>query len=104
MAESFIYMTCTSKEEAEIIGSELVRKRLAACVNIIDGMESLYWWEGKVEKGQEAVLIAKTRTNLVIELTKVVKEMHSYDVPCITAMPIEGGNRDFLAWIRDETK
>ncbi len=104
MSESFIYMTCASKEEAEIIGAALVEKRLAACVNLIDGMESMYWWEGKIEKGRETVLIAKTRTNRVIELTQCVKEMHSYDVPCVTAIPIEGGNGDYLNWIRSETK
>lgn len=104
MSESFIYMTCANREEAETIGKALVEKRLAACVNLIDGMESLYWWDGKVEKGRETVLIAKTQAKHVIELTQLVKTMHSYDVPCIAAMPIEGGNRDFLAWIRNETK
>lgn len=104
MKESLIYITCASKEEAESIGTALVEKRLVACVNLINGIESLYWWEGKVERGQEVILLAKTRSNRVIEVTQSVKEMHSYDVPCIVALDIEGGNPDFLNWIREETR
>ncbi|MDC0335371.1 divalent-cation tolerance protein CutA [Pseudodesulfovibrio sp.] len=104
MPESIVYMTCETKDEAESIGAVLVERRLAACVNILPGMQSMYWWEGKVEQAQEVVLIAKTMTSLVDELTQAVKAMHSYDVPCVVAMPLEGGNPDFLAWIREETK
>lgn len=104
MSESFIYMTCETKEEAGRVGASLVEQRLVACVNIIPGMQSLYWWQGKVEKSEEIVLIAKTRTELVDTVTEAVKAMHSYDVPCIVALPCDGGNSDFLQWIRDETK
>lgn len=104
MSESFVYMTCDTVGEAENIGAILVERRLAACVNILGGMKSMYWWQGRVEKGEEAVLIAKTKTSLVAELTEAVKAMHGYDVPCVASMPIEGGNSDFLAWIREETK
>ncbi len=103
MSKSFVYMTCADKAEAETIGAALVEQRLAACVNILDGMTSMYWWEGKVETAQEVVLIAKTRAGLIVDLTKKVKELHSYDVPCIISMDIEGGNRDFIQWIKDET-
>ncbi len=104
MSESLIYITCETKEEAENIGAIIVERRLAACVNILSGMQSMYWWEGKVEKSDEIVLIAKTRTTLVDELTEAVTAMHSYDVPCVVAMPIIGGNPQFLSWIREETK
>lgn len=104
MAESFVYITCATPAEADSIGEVLVERRLAACVNIMDGMRSMYWWEGKVEKNKETVLIAKTKVSLVDELTEAVKAMHGYDVPCIVAIPIKGGNADFLAWIREETK
>ena len=67
-------------------------------------MQSLYWWDGQVEQGDEFILLAKTRTELVDELTETVIAMHAYDVPCVVAMPIQGGNADFLQWIRDETK
>ena len=104
MSESFVYITCASETEAENIGTVLVERRLAACVNILPGMRSLYWWQGKVESGRETVLIAKTRSDLVIELTEAVKAVHGYEVPCVVALPITGGNRDFLDWIDNETK
>lgn len=104
MSESFVYMTCENMNDAEGIGTVLLERHLAACVNIMGGMKSLYWWEGKIEKGEEVVLIAKTKTNLVDELSEAVLAMHGYDVPCIVSMVIEGGNPDFLAWIREETR
>jgi len=104
MAESLIYITCANPAEAENIGTVLVERRLAACVNILDGMRSIYWWQGKVERGSEAVLIAKTRRELVDELTDAVKAMHGYELPCVVALDIEGGNPDFLSWIRDEAR
>ncbi|WP_207259558.1 divalent-cation tolerance protein CutA [Desulfovibrio sp. Huiquan2017] len=104
MSESFIYMTCADAGEAETIGRMLVETRLAACVNILPGMRSLYWWRGKVERAEEVVLIAKTRTDLVDELTGAVKAAHGYEVPCVVALPITGGNQDFLEWIGNETK
>lgn len=103
MAASLIYITCESMKEAESIGTVLVERRLAACVNIVPGMQSMYWWEGKVEKGSETILMAKTRDSLVDELTEAVKAVHSYDVPCIVALPLTGGNPEFLQWIQDET-
>jgi len=103
MSESFIYITCADEAEAETIGAMLVENRLAACVNILPGMRSLYWWRGKVERGEETVLIAKTRDDLVEALTGAVKAAHGYEVPCVVSMPITGGNPDFLAWIRAET-
>ena len=103
MPESFIYVTCASESEAEAIGGMLVEKRLAACVNILPGMRSLYWWQGKVERGEETVLVAKTRDDLVEALTEAVKAAHGYEVPCVVSLPITGGNPDFIAWIRDET-
>ncbi len=104
MSESFVYMTCKNKVEAENIGMVLVERRLAACVNILDGMQSIYWWKGKIEQGEEAVLIAKTRSGLVAELTEAVKAMHEYEVPSVVVLEIIGGNPDFLSWIRKETR
>jgi len=104
MAESFVYMTCATAQEAEDIGRVLVERRLAACVNILGAVRSLYWWQGRVERGDEVALVAKTRAELVPELTEAVRAMHGYDVPCVAALPIEGGNPDFLAWIREETR
>ncbi|MUM78129.1 divalent cation tolerance protein CutA [Pseudodesulfovibrio sp. F-1] len=104
MTESFVYMTCATMREAEDIGRVLVERRLAACVNVLGAISSMYWWQGRVERGEEVSVIAKTRTELVPELTEAVRAMHGYDVPCVVALPIEGGNPDFLAWIREETR
>ena len=100
----FVYMTAGSREEAERIGRALVEERLAACVNILDGMQSFYWWQGKIEEGRETVLIAKTREALVDSLSERVKALHSYDCPCVIALPIEGGNADYLAWLLGESR
>lgn len=100
----FIYITTASLTQARAIGKELVKNRLAACVNILDNMNSLYWWEGKIQDEREAVLIAKTRQTRVLALIKKVKALHSYTCPCIVALPITGGNKDFLNWIGKETR
>jgi periplasmic divalent cation tolerance protein len=104
MKFNMVYITAKDREEAKAIGKGLVEERLAACVNIIDNVNSIYWWEGRVEDGQEAVLIAKTRESLVPELIKKVKSLHSYECPCIVSLPITDGNKDFLDWIKRETK
>ena len=82
----------------------MVDERLAACANGLDGMTSLYWWQGVLEQASEAVLILKTRAELVERLTMRVRELHSYDCPCVVALPIAAGNPDYLAWIAGETE
>jgi periplasmic divalent cation tolerance protein len=104
MEPLFVYMTASSAEEAKEIGRALVEARLAACVNILDRMISFYWWQGQIEEGHEAVLIAKTTHRQLDALTAKVKSLHSYTVPCVVGVPIQGGNKDFLDWIEAETK
>ena len=104
MGQRFVYMTAGSPEAAARIGKALVEARLAACVNLIEGMRSIYWWEGEVQEARETVLIAKTRDTLVEALTEKVRALHDYDCPCVVALPIEGGNRAFLDWIDAETE
>jgi periplasmic divalent cation tolerance protein len=99
----FVYMTAGGVEEARTIGRRLVEARLAACANILPGMESVYRWQGRIETAQETVLIAKTRTVLVDQLTALVRELHSYDCPCVVVLPIAGGNPAYLRWLGDET-
>ena len=99
-----IYITTDSAEEARTIGRALVEARLAACANVLGPMTSIYRWEGAVREGEEAVLIAKTAAGLVDGLTAKVQELHSYDCPCIVALPIDGGNLAFLDWIAAETR
>ena len=104
MEINWVYMTAGNKEEARSIGRELVESRLAACVNIIDPMNSIYTWEGKIQEDTEVILIAKTRRALVQELTEKVKDLHSYDCPCIVSLPVSGGNPAFLEWIAESVK
>ena len=102
MKVNFIYMTAGSREEARKIGKELVISRLAACVNILDNMNSLYMWQGKVQDDSEIVMIAKTTEDHVPQLVEKVKSLHSYECPCIVSIPVSGGNQAFLDWIADE--
>jgi periplasmic divalent cation tolerance protein len=96
---SFVYMTAGNREEALAIGKSLVSKKLAACINVIDQMTSVFEWEGEVQQDSETVLIAKTAASRVPELIEAVKAQHSYDCPCIVCLPLTGGNSDFLEWI-----
>ena len=100
----FAYITTPSVEEARHIGKILVEEKLAACANILPGMESLYRWEGKMESATETVLIAKTRSEKRAALQSRVLELHSYDCPCIVFLPLTGGNPAYLQWIFRETE
>ncbi|MFO7598191.1 MAG: divalent-cation tolerance protein CutA [Candidatus Desulfacyla sp.] len=104
MKANLIYITAGSMDEARTIAKELVSNRLAACANIIDNMNSLYWWNGEVQDDREVILIAKTVESLVPELIDTVKSMHSYECPCIVSLPIIDGNPAFLEWIAKETR
>lgn len=104
MKFNLVYITAKDKVEAKKIGRQLVKERLAACVNIIEEMNSLYWWEGKIQDDQEAILIAKTKESLVKELIEKVKSLHSYTTPCIISLPILDANKDYLDWLNKETK
>lgn len=99
-----VYITHDDVEKAKALGRALVEERLVACANLFDSMTPIYRWEGKVCEGQEVVLIAKTRASLIEELTACVRERHDYDCPCVVALPIAGGNPEFLRWIEDETR
>jgi len=99
-----VLITASSPDEGARIAEALVSERLAACVNRVDGISSVYWWKGKMERESECLLIAKTRGELVERLIARVKEMHSYSVPEVIALPIEAGNPDYLMWIAEETK
>ena len=100
----WVYMTTGSFEEAKSIGQILVRQNLAACVNMLENMISIYKWEDKLEEGQEVVMIAKTTKTLMPKLIETVKSLHSYDCACILELPIQGGNPAFLSWIETETE
>ena len=99
----WLYMTAGSVEEAKSIGQILVGKNLAACVNLLENMTSIYKWEEKLEESQEVIMIAKTRKTLMPKLIETVNSLHSYDCPCILELPVQGGNSDFLSWIESQT-
>lgn len=99
-----IYITASDQEEAEKIGETVVRERLAACANIIPNMRSVYWWNDRLEKSDETVLILKTTEENAEAIIRRVKELHSYENPCIVALPIIKGSREYLKWIKEETK
>lgn len=100
----FVYTTWPSLVEAEEAGRAIVGKRLAACVNILPGMVSHYWWEGKLERGEEAVMIFKTRASLADAVRAAVKECHPYTTPAILVLPVESVEQNYLAWLFAETE
>jgi len=100
----FVYTTYPSVVEAEQAGRALVERRLCACVNILPGMISYYWWQGAVERSDEVVMIIKTRASLAEAVRVAVKEMHSYTTPALLVIPIESVDSDYFAWIMKETQ
>ncbi len=99
-----VFMTASSREEAEKIARHLVEHKLAACVNILSDIRSFYRWEGKICDDPEALFIAKTTTALFPELSEQVKALHSYDVPEVIFTPIQDGSEQYLKWIGEVTR
>ena len=98
-----IYSTFPSPEAAEAVGRELVDRRLAACVNILPGMTSIYRWEGAIARDSEAVMIIKTRQSLSGQAIEAVQSRHSYTNPALVVLPILGGSAEYLRWLQEET-
>ena len=96
-----VYVTCKNVKEAESMGRTVVKERLAACANIFPEVRSIYCWEGNAEVSKEAVLILKTKEELVERLMERIKEIRPYNVPCILAIPIEKSNPSFLEWVKE---
>lgn len=99
----FVYMTAGTLEEGRALGRALVEERLVACVNLIDGMRSIYRWQGAVSEDAEVVVIAKTTAAALDRLTARVRALHSYDCPCVVGLEIAGGNPAYLSWIGEST-
>lgn len=100
----FVYTTYPSIVEAERAGRALVERRLCACVNILPGMISVYWWQGAIERGEEVVMIVKTRAALAEAVRVAVKDMHSYSTPAVLVIPIETVDPDYHAWLLAEAR
>lgn len=98
-----VYTTWPSIVEAEVAGRKIVERRLAACVNILPGMISHYWWEGKIERTEEVVMLIKSRAALAEPISAAVKELHSYTTPAVIVLPVETLDSAYHRWIVEET-
>jgi len=103
-SEIIIFITAADEQEAKAIAKLLLESKIIACANIVPKVDSMFWWQGKLESEAECMLILKTKLSLLDEVVDMVKAAHSYDVPEIIALPIIGGNPDYLNWIQDVTK
>ncbi len=103
MGQSMFYITTENMEEAEKLSKQLVKERLVACVNVFPQIKSFFNWEDTAQSEEETLMMGKTRTELVDKLINRVKELHSYEVPCVVAWNINNGNPEFLYWIDKET-
>ena len=103
MDNLIVFITASNDDEAVKIARALVEARLAGCVNIIKDIRSIYRWEGKIEDDAEVLMIAKTQKHLFDSLMQKVKEIHSYTVPEIIAMPIVEGSEDYVKWLKEVT-
>ena len=103
-APRIVYITAPTRDEALKIARVLVAERLAASANVLPGARSIYWWQGRIEEAEEAVLVAKTRAALAERLIARVRALHSYQCPGIVILPILEGNPDYLTWLNNETR
>ena len=99
---AIVFITTCQDEESHLIARVLLEQRKAACINIIPKITSMFWWKDNINQDKESLLIVKTRMEVLDEVIRLVKEVHSYDVPEIIALPVVGGNHDYLEWIDRE--
>jgi len=97
-----IFITTGTPEEAQRIAAVLLEQKKAACVNIVPRVNSRFWWQGELESAEESLLIVKTRASLLDDVVALVKDTHSYDVAEVIALPVVGGNKDYLDWMGGE--
>jgi periplasmic divalent cation tolerance protein len=103
-AETVVFITAPNEEEAAGIAKALIGEKLAACVNIVKNVRSIYRWKGKIEDDAEVIMIVKTQKKLFNALCERVKKLHSYDVPEVISLPITEGSKDYLAWLIESTQ
>ncbi len=101
---NFIYITTSDQEEAKKVAGPLIEERLAACANILPGMRSVFCWEGEVQSEEEGVLIVKTEETMNDKVMERVRQLHSYDTPCMLVLPVKDGNEDFVSWVREQVQ
>ena len=103
MEKVYVVFITAPKGKGDELASKIVEERLAACVNVVSGVKSVYWWRGKVERDEEDLLIVKTVESRLDVLIRRVKELHPYEVPEIIAVPVEKGLPEYLAWVEEST-
>lgn len=99
-----IFITCANRNEADKIANELIVLKLVACVNIVDKVNSIFWWQDKVDSANEVLLIAKSKKSLMEKIIRQVKFQHSYQVPEVIALPIISGNKEYINWIYESVR
>ena len=99
-----IFITTGTDGEARRVAEALLEQRKAACVTIAPTVTSLFWWEDRIDSDEESLLIVKSKASLLDAIVSLVKEVHSYDVPEVIALPIIGGNSDYLSWLGEQTQ
>jgi periplasmic divalent cation tolerance protein len=99
-----VLVTVPNRLQAKKITDFLLKNKLAACVNIVDKIESFFWWQGKIDKARELLLVIKTKKSLIRKLIKAVRSQHAYSVPEVIALPIISGNKDYLNWIDESCR
>jgi len=100
----FVYVTADRQEDTDKIEEALLNEKLAACVSVIQGVQSSYWWNGTIEKAEEKLMMIATKEALVPEITQRVNELHSYEVPEVACVEIKNGNPNYIKWIMENTK
>jgi len=98
------FVTCSTRAEARQITRAILTKKLAACVNIVNGLESHYWWRGKLERARECLLLVKTTRARIRAVTSAVKAAHGYEVPEVIFLPVVAGERRYLKWLRNSVR
>ena len=99
-----IFITSANKSEARRIAAALLEQKLVACANIVDNVLSFFWWKKKIDKASEVLMVAKSTRRKLARIVKVVRSLHSYAVPEIIALPIVGGNKDYMDWIDESIR
>ncbi|MCW4034821.1 MAG: divalent-cation tolerance protein CutA [Candidatus Bathyarchaeota archaeon] len=101
MSYVIVLMTASNKQEAVSIVRTLLEEKLIACANVFDSVTSLFWWQNKIDQENEALVLMKSKQSLFEKLSKRVKELHSYDVPEVLAIPVVDGSSDYLDWLKE---
>lgn len=99
-----IFITCANNKEAGVIADALIKNKAAACVNVVGRVESVFWWEGRVDRSREVLLVVKSSKSKWNKIIKIVRSLHSYKVPEIIALPVIAGHKPYLEWIDDSLR